>query len=167
MEAGVAAGALAGGSGTIAALTLQVSFLAVLGFGARGSRPTRSRCRPSSRSCSSCCTSASRITSLVSAYGQYQAATAAAVRVEEVLALDAESFDLPAPSVRTALPRSLSRARTVAYRRPIPISRGPGSKPGPALLPPRSGGIAPGLTAVDFEDVVFSYSEFTPGYTRE
>lgn len=135
-------------SGTMAVLTTQVAFLLVLGVGgarvASGAIPMPTLIafmlvmlylgQP--------------INSLVSAYTQYQAGMAAAGRVEEVLALAAEQ-----PDGGTAPGRARrARLRTVVLARPN----------GHDLANRfRDWEGDPRQSAVDFEDVVFSYSEDT------
>jgi ABC-type multidrug transport system fused ATPase/permease subunit len=123
-------------SGTTAVLTLQVSFLVVLGVGgarvAAGTTPVSDLIafmlfmlylnQP--------------ITALSTAYGQYQAGLAAATRVEQVLALPAEPSgeEPPAGAVAPPMPRASVRG------------------------PVRDRGCA----AVDFQNVMFSYSSHPP-----
>jgi ATP-binding cassette subfamily B protein len=154
-------------SGTTAALTLQVSFLAVLGFG--GARVAANAIPLSTLIAFMLFMLylGQPITSLVTAYGQYQAATAAAVRVEEVLTLAAEPFEGPGPAKASVAPeRSAPRTRTIPFLRSVRFSRPASSRPAPFARPSPFARTVPLVrsvrSAIDFDDVVFSYSEFLP-----
>lgn len=123
-------------SGTAAVMTLQVTFLLVLGVG--GARVAANTIPVSTLIAFMLYLFylGVPINGLVGAYGQYQAGIAAARRIEQVLGLSVEAVD------ETTAPPPLLPARPelVLLNRDVPTV---------------------GSAAVDFEDVVFSYSPLT------
>lgn len=143
-------------SGTTAILTMQISFLVVLGVGG-------ARVASGSMTVSTLIAFmlfmlylTTPINTLAQAYGQYQAGTAAAIRVEEVLGLDAEPDTPPDTDRRpTALlpvlvANGISAAPVVVPGRGTLIHRPPVADDGTEH------------PTVEFRDVVFAYSPYTP-----
>jgi ABC-type multidrug transport system fused ATPase/permease subunit len=158
-------------SGSTAVLTLQTSFLIVLGVG--GARVASGTITVSTLIAFMLFVLYLNqpINALSTAYGQYQAGTAAAARLERVLALDSEPVDRRPVPGQPSLP-------PLAPRTPVSLPLN-GQAPGLAGARTILGGptITNGYPAVgtgwnwnwkwdcatvDFEDVVFSYSPMTP-----